>query len=246
LINQLLLAVQFITRIPVGQELNYDQQEIAASMVFYPLIGTLLGAVLVGINYLGSLYLTPLVTNSLLLLGLVVLTGGLHLDGLMDTCDGIFSGRDQERILEIMRDSRVGAFGVIAVVTLFLLKFSLLVETPSQYKNYILLYVPTISRWAMVYVVYFYPYARERGLGQAYQQLKLRYLIVATSWTLLLGWFLLGSSGLLILGFSWVITVVWARIIIAKIGALTGDTYGAVNELLEVAALLSSLLILGS
>ena len=242
--NQLLLALQFITRIPVVKELDYEEDKIAASMAYYPLVGTLLGAGLVLINYLGQLYLPSLVTNALLLTGLVLLTGGLHLDGLMDTCDGIFSGRQKDKILEIMRDSRVGAFGVIAVVTLFLLKFSLLVESPSQYKNYMLLYMLTISRWAMVYVVCFYPYARKEGLGQAYQQLKLRHLLVATSWTLLVGWFWFGVQGVLILLISWIITIVVAQIIITKIDALTGDAYGAINELLEVAALLIMIVVL--
>ncbi|MBM7557111.1 adenosylcobinamide-GDP ribazoletransferase [Halanaerobacter jeridensis] len=242
--NQLLLAVQFITRIPVGKELDYEEDKIAASMAYYPLIGTLLGTVLVLINYVGDIYLPPLVTNALLLTGMVLLTGGLHLDGLMDTCDGVFSGRKKDKILEIMRDSRVGAFGVIAVVILFLLKFSLLVESPSQYKNYILLYMPTISRWAMVYAVYFYPYARKEGLGQAYQQLKLRHLLVATSWTLLVAWFLFGLQGVLILLLSWLVTIVVAQLIINKIDALTGDAYGAINELLEVAALLIMIVVL--
>ena len=136
--NQLLLALQFITRIPIRQDLNYDQPNIAASMTYYPLVGTLIGAILVVINQVGGSYFPPLVTNALLVIGLIVLTGGLHLDGLMDTCDGIFSGREKEKILEIMRDSRVGAFGVIGVVALFLLKFSLLVESSRQYKNLIL------------------------------------------------------------------------------------------------------------
>ena len=237
--NQLLLAVQFITRIPVSKDLNYDEKKIAASMAYYPLVGTLLGAVLVLINHVGQIYLPSLVTNALLLTGMVLLTGGLHLDGLMDTCDGIFSGRKKDKILEIMRDSRVGAFGVIAVVILFLLKFSLLVESPSQYKNYMLLYMPTISRWAMVYAVYFYPYARKEGLGQAYQQLKLRHLLVATSWTLLVGWFLFAGQGILILVISWGITIAVAQIIITKI-----DVYGVINELLEVAALLIMIVVL--
>ncbi|AGB41638.1 cobalamin 5''-phosphate synthase/cobalamin synthase [Halobacteroides halobius DSM 5150] len=237
--NKFLLALQFITRIPVKQELNYDEQAIGASMVYYPVIGNLIGAILVAVNQLGELYFPPLVTNALLIIGMVVLTGGLHLDGLMDTCDGIFSGRDKERILDIMRDSRVGAFGVIGVVLLLLLKFSLLVESPIEYKRLILLYAPTISRWTMVYVAFVYPYPRQEGLGKVYQKhLKLRHFLLATSWTLLVGVFLFEIHGIYILLASWLVTIVLVKVIMDKIDGLTGDNYGAINEVIEVVSLL--------
>ncbi|GAB6100490.1 adenosylcobinamide-GDP ribazoletransferase [Halanaerocella petrolearia] len=237
--NQFLLALQFITRIPVKHELNYDEQAIGASMAYYPVIGTLLGAILVAINQLGAVYFPPLVRNAFLIIGMVVLTGGLHLDGLMDTCDGIFSGRDKERILDIMRDSRVGAFGVIGLVLLLLLKFSLLIESPTRYKGLILLYTLTISRWAMVYVAFLYPYPRQEGLGKVYQEhLELRHFLLATSWTLLVGVFLFRIHGILILLASWLATIVLSRIIMVKIDGLTGDNYGAVNEVIEVVSLL--------
>ncbi|GAB6137036.1 adenosylcobinamide-GDP ribazoletransferase [Halanaerobaculum tunisiense] len=243
--NKFLLALQFITRIPINLDLNYDDRSIGTSMVYYPVIGTLLGAILSLVNQLGVVYFPPLVTDALLIIGMVVLTGGLHLDGLMDTCDGIFSGRGKERILDIMRDSRVGAFGVIGLVLLLLLKFSLLVEIPMQYKGLILVYSLTISRWAMVYVAFFYPYPRQEGLGKAYQEhLELKHFLLATGWTLLGGFFLFGIQGILILLANWLVTVILAKIIMGKIDGLTGDNYGAVNELIEVVSLLVLIIIL--
>ncbi len=132
--NEFLIALHFITRIPVKRELNYTDKAMAKSMIYFPFIGT----ILVIVNYLADIYLGSMVTSSLLVAGLVILTGGIHLDGFMDSCDGIFSGGDRERILEIMKDSRVGAFGVIGLVTLFLVKFSLFMEAPLNYKSIIL------------------------------------------------------------------------------------------------------------
>ena len=238
--ERFLIALQFITRIPVTKELDYTEKKIAGSMVYYPLIGTLLGSILVLINGVGSLYLPELVTSSLLLIGLVVLTGGIHLDGFMDTCDGIFSGRNQEKMLEIMRDSRVGAFGVLGVVLLLLLKFSLLVELPAESNNFVLLYFPTVSRWAMVYSAFNYPYPREEGLGKVYaQQLTKLQFGLATAWTVLLGVVLFKLQGLVILLVSWLLIVLTAKVITAQIEGLTGDSYGAVNELLEVGVILA-------
>ncbi|MCK8826483.1 adenosylcobinamide-GDP ribazoletransferase [Natroniella acetigena] len=237
--NRFLIALQFITRIPVMKELDYKEENIGSSMLYFPVIGSLLGLLLVGINYIGELYLPELVTNSLLLGGMVALTGGIHLDGLMDTCDGIFSGRQKERVLEIMKDSRVGAFGVIGLVVLFILKFSLFVEVPTVDKGLLLLYFPTISRWAMVYAAFHYPYARQEGLGKAHvEYLTTTQFLLATAWTMVLGIILFGVTGIVVYLISWLAVILIAKIIINQIDGLTGDSYGAINELMEVASLL--------
>jgi len=243
--NSFLIAVQFISRIPVKKELDYNDKALAKSMIYYPLIGTLLGGILVLLDYLATSCFGQLVTSSLLLMAMVFLTGGIHLDGLMDSCDGLLSGRKKDRILEIMRDSRVGAFGVIGLVTLFLLKFSLLVELPSNHKVAILLYFPTISRWAIVYAAFKYPYARQSGLGKVYaENLKFRDLLVVNIWTLLLGVVLFQFRGLIIFLLVWLMTIIIAKLIVKKIDGLTGDNYGAINEFIEVFAILIITLVL--
>ncbi|WP_018247671.1 adenosylcobinamide-GDP ribazoletransferase [Orenia marismortui] len=243
--NRFLIALQFITRIPIKKELDYNNKDLGSCMLYFPLIGSLLGGSLVLINYLGELYLAPLITNSLLIIGMILLTGGIHLDGLMDTCDGIFSGQNKDRILEIMRDSRVGAFGVIALISVFLLKFSLLVEISNSYKNSVLIYFPTISRWAIVYAALYYPSARKGGLGKTYAQyLKLKHFLLATIWTLAVGIFLFDLQGLIIFLFSWLLTILIIKMIIVKIDGLTGDNYGAINELIEVFSILTMMVVL--
>ncbi|PRX29859.1 cobalamin-5'-phosphate synthase [Orenia metallireducens] len=243
--NSFLIAVQFISRIPVKKELDYNDKALAKSMIYYPLIGILFGGILVLIDYLASIYFGQLVTSSLLLMAMVLLTGGIHLDGLMDSCDGLLSGRKKDRILEIMRDSRVGAFGVIGLVTLFLLKFSLLVELPSNHKIAILLFFPTISRWAIVYAAFNYPYARKSGLGKVYaENLKFRDLLIVNIWTLLLGVVLFQFRGLIIFLLVRLMTIIIAKSITKKIDGLTGDNYGAINEIVEVFAILIITLVL--
>ncbi|MFW6238395.1 MAG: adenosylcobinamide-GDP ribazoletransferase [Halanaerobiales bacterium] len=239
MINKFLLAVQFITTIPVRIELDYSEQEVAASMLFYPLLGTLLGLVLAGVNYVGQLFLPPLVNGCLIVVILVLLSGGIHLDGLMDSCDGLFSGRGKERILEIMRDSRAGTFGVLAAVLVLLLKFSLIVELPGPYQFRSLLFFPAAGRWAMVYAACFHPYARKEGMGKVYaKNIERRHFIIATIWTLLLAVLLFGLQALIISLFSWFTLVLLIKGIKVKIAGLTGDSYGAINEIMETAVLM--------
>ena len=239
MINKFLLAVQFITTIPVKKELNYKEKAIANSMLFYPMIGSLLGLILVGTDYLAQLYLPASVTNSLLIILLSIITGGIHLDGLMDSSDGIFSGQKRDKILVIMRDSRVGAFGVLVVVLILILKFSLFLELVEPYRSKTLILFPTLARWAMVYAAFNYSYARKEGLGRAYaKELTKTSFIIATVWTVILAIILFKLEGVIILFFSWCSLCVILKRINQKLNGLTGDNYGAVNELIEVIVLL--------
>src|SRR6056297_3380509 len=108
--NSFLIALQFITIIPVKKQLKYSEKDIAHSMMYYPLIGTILGLVLVLINLIGTQFLPNLVRDSLLLIFFVLLTGGIHLDGLVDSFDGLYGGKNKKEILSIMRDSSVGVY----------------------------------------------------------------------------------------------------------------------------------------
>ncbi len=239
MINKFLLALQFITAIPVKKELDYKEEAIANSMLFYPLIGSLLGAILAGVNYLAQLYLPNSVVNSLVIIFLIIITGGIHLDGLIDSSDGLFSGCKKDKILVIMRDSRVGAFGVVAVVVILLLKFNLLAELSEPYRIKTLIFFPTLARWAMVYAAFNYSYAREEGLGIVYaQNLSKTSFIIATVWTILLAVVFFELKAIIILFLSWCSLVLIINKIDDKLNGLTGDSYGAINELVEVIVLL--------
>lgn len=224
------------------------QEEISNSRLYYPLVGLLLGLLLVGVER-GAREVFPVyLTAALLLVFLVAMTRGLHLDGFMDVCDGLFGGYTPERRREIMRDSHVGAFAVIGVASLLLLKYGALVSLltlPAPGKEWVLLLFPTFSRWAMVVLLGTFPYVRRQGLGSPFHQGKARLATaiaaaITASAAVLLGG--IGGVGMLagISILAWFSGWAMSRML----GGLTGDTYGATNELAEAAALLAAVALL--
>lgn len=181
---------------------------------------------------------------SLLIVLMVVLTGGIHLDGFMDSIDGLFSGRPREKKLEIMRDSRVGAFGVIGAICLLLFKFSLLAGIPGYVLIKLLVVVPSISRWNMTLAIYIFPYARQEGLGTIYKKYcGGKELFAATFFAGAAAVVLLGLNGALLMVFGGVFTCLTGRKVSKELGGLTGDIYGFINELSEVLLLLAAYLL---
>ncbi|MDD4237146.1 MAG: adenosylcobinamide-GDP ribazoletransferase [Desulfotomaculaceae bacterium] len=232
-----LLAFYQLTRLPLPN-VNFDEKACGRATLFFPAVGLFLGGLLAALAWAAGYLFPSGVKASLLVVGMVVLTGGMHLDGFMDSIDGLFSGRARERKLEIMRDSRVGAFGVIGVICLLLLKYNLLLELPDGVLLKVLLILPVLSRWGMAIAVIAFPYARPDGLGKVYaiqsgsKELAGSTIITAVAATLILG---LQGAWLVALAAS----IAWlvGRKIVKELGGLTGDTYGLINELLEVALL---------
>jgi len=242
--NSFLIALQFITIIPVKKELDYREKNIAKSMLYYPLIGTIIGLLLVLVNIIGTIFLPDLVRDSLLLIFFVLLTGGIHFDGLADTCDGLFGGSNKKRILEIMGDSSIGVYGILAVTLLLIFKLSLLTELPMGVRNLALITAPTISRCAMVWAVYLFPYAKKEGFGKAFKL----YLTRNEAWlsavyTVIVTLALFFFKGIIILVISALGLWLFGAFIVKKIKGLTGDNYGAINELMEVLVLLLIILL---
>ncbi len=179
---------------------------------------------------------------SLLVVGMVILTGGIHLDGFMDSIDGLFSGRSRERKLEIMRDSRTGAFGVIGVICLLLLKYSVFLGISGQNLIKTLMVVPALSRWGMSLAVVVFPYARPEGLGKIYALYTgKKELVWATVFAAVIAGAILGVLGIFLMALAGAVTCLVGRAITKELGGLTGDTYGFINELLEVLLLLTVL-----
>lgn len=258
-------AFQFLTRLPVPVRLHYDDALFRRSVVFYPLVGWVLGTIVAALGGLLTAWagLPPTVAAALTLCGWIALTGALHLDGLMDTADGILSHRSRERMLEIMKDSRVGAMGVVVCVLLLLIKWSLLAELLAasggrlQSGWPLVLLAPLWSRWFMVAAIAGWPYARASqtgGLGGFFRGVGWRHAGAQTLLALLLsgltvygmqaaGWIGLtsGQSGGLAAAFGLTAGLLGAAMsayIVRKLGGLTGDTYGAMNEMIEAALLL--------
>ncbi len=216
------------------------------STVFFPVVGLLIGLILVGVNALFKLFLPSEVVNGFLIVTLVVISGALHLDGFVDTCDGIAGHKSAKDRWQVMHDSRAGAFGMVGVVLVLLFKYITLNGIPSNLVPAALLLTPLVSRWAMVYAIVAYSYARQEGLGKAFKQSAGRQqLVAATIITLALvvlsAW--LGGVTYFFLAGPVVILAIWVIIILTasyfkrKFTGLTGDTYGAINEIAEVGVL---------
>ncbi len=245
-IQQFVFAIQFLTRIPVPVKINYKDELPAKSMAYYPLVGAVLGIVLICIDIIISGLFPHSIVNILILIIFIYLTGGLHLDGFMDSIDGLFSGRGEDRVLEIMHDSRTGAFGVIAVILLILLKYLLLVELVTIYRYPVIFLMPVISRWHLVFAANNYPLAGGSKLGSNFSKyLTWKQLAAATFWLILLAVLVYIITGfppcfiIIIFTVCWLFTLLFARYVQKKIEGLTGDIYGAINELLEVLVLLT-------
>jgi adenosylcobinamide-GDP ribazoletransferase len=234
-VGWLLVAVSFLTISPTPSLGKARGHAFGPAVAYFPLVGMLLGAFVAGVDAVcGRVFSLPVVT--VFDLGLfAVLTGGLHLDGLMDSSDGLLGGRDPEHRLAIMRDSRVGSFGVLSAILVLLLEYSTLAALEGKARATALILAPTMGRWAMAVAVWAFPYARSQGKGVAFKiGLGWPELALATYWATLTVvvldprcvW-LLAAAGLAVLGVG--------RWITARLGGLTGDSYGAICELATAA-----------
>lgn len=235
-------AIAFLTVLPTSPP--DASPELAVARAYFPLVGLILGGVLVGVDLLLRPVLSPLLCGAVLVVTMVVLTRALHIEGFMDACDGLLGGYTRERRLEIMRDSRVGAFAVIGVVCLLMVKWTAIVGLPSPVRLPVLALFPCLSRWAMLMALDAFPYARSQGMGTSFLKGRKRVQVVFGFVTAIVASVLLaGGAGVLLLALT--IVVAWGvgRWMSGLLGGLTGDTYGAINEVCEVAILLAVIIL---
>jgi adenosylcobinamide-GDP ribazoletransferase len=250
-------ALQLLTRFPVPIQVPFEEKVLRRSVIFFPVAGLLIGLFL----YVSGSALTALLpagaAAALLTAIWVGITGGLHLDGLMDTADGVLSHRSRERMLEIMKDSRVGAMGVMACVVQLLLKFAFLnaiMEAGWGTGASLVLGTAIWSRWVMVAAIAIWPYARSgEGMGSMFKGVGGRQLmgcsaaaaiVSVAALSVLSGGrishvIMLSSAAILLAG-AFGGLVAWR--LAGKLGGLTGDTYGAINELTEAWLLFAAVL----
>jgi adenosylcobinamide-GDP ribazoletransferase len=145
-IKRFILVLQFMTTLPVKANINAGREDFGKGLAFAPLVGLVIGVLLAGFNYLFALLFPPLVTAVLTVLAYILLTGGLHMDGLGDTADGVFSNRPAEKVLEIMKDSRVGTNAVIALLLVILADISLISSFENSHIAPVLLLMPAAGR----------------------------------------------------------------------------------------------------
>lgn len=234
-----LAALKFLTIMPVRRRREVTPEELARSTGYFPLVGIIIGLILAGSYWLLSLVLPSNVVGGLLLVGVAVLSGGLHLDGFIDTFDGIGGHKSTEARWQVMRDSRAGSFGIVGVFFLLLIKYLSLSSVPDSLMIPTLILMPTVSRWAMVYAIFAHPYARPSGLGKVFKEgTDWRGFLIATAIALGAAIPLFRWAGLVIMLGVWLTALAMASYLKGKFAGLTGDTYGAVNEVAEVAVLM--------
>ncbi len=236
--NSFLIGLQFLTRIHLVKQTVWTAEDFGRSTRFFPLVGLVLGIcyALAAWLLLYALGMRSL-TAALLLILPLLLTGGLHADGFMDTADGVFSGRERERKLEIMKDSRVGAFGVVSFVMLMFVQFALLSDLAPMLLVPALFVMPIIGRLAMVLAVACFPYAREDGMGKTFADMADRSTVVIAALTtivLVLPWGMLPALALVL---GTIFALLFCRMITNVLGGVTGDVYGATTVLTETLVL---------
>jgi adenosylcobinamide-GDP ribazoletransferase len=234
--RRLLAAIRFLTILPVPGSLGRAEADLAPSVAMFPVVGLLLGALAGAAAWvLASASAPPALAAALLVVGLVAASGGLHMDGLSDSADGMLSSRPRERMLEIMKDSHVGAMGVIAIVGVMLVKFAALASVMPGRLWAVAALTPLAGRCAIVMHMAMLPYVRAEGLGKVFCRERATgpavWAVAVLAGAALA---LFGLQGLVIaaacVGVSAVIAVYFRR----KIGGATGDTFGAVCELVEL------------
>ncbi|WP_080834628.1 adenosylcobinamide-GDP ribazoletransferase [Cohnella massiliensis] len=256
-VEPFVVAMQFLTRVPVPVKAEFTERSCRRSVAFYPAAGLVIGLLLAGAAW-GLARILPPLPGAVLLTALWIgLSGALHLDGLMDTADGLLSHRSRERMLEIMKDSRVGAMGVAVGTLSLLLRVSLLSvllgegEGASAFALAALALIPVWSRAFMSTAIAGWPYARlpGEGLGGLFRTVRPRHAVYAFAAACAIGAVVLAAAGrwnwregAVMLAVMAIFTYVPGALLAAsasrKLGGLTGDVYGALNECAEIGLLL--------
>lgn len=242
-----LVTLQFMTRLPIPHRWtdDFDFEQTGQGVCYFPWVGLLLGTIASVMSTVGFYYLDwgALLSAAVYLLVLALATGGFHLDGLADTCDGLFSARQRDDMLLIMKDSRLGTHGALALIFVVMLKVLIIARlwtlSPAITPG-VLLLCPLVGRSLMPVLMYHQHYAREKGLGHVYigrisrQALLTCLLISAVAVTLVLQ-----HVGLIAWGVTYCAALMYRTSVNRVLGGQTGDTLGAGNELFELCFLLA-------
>lgn len=224
-------ALQFLTRVRIFKQTSWQEDSFSHSVPWFPLVGAVIGTLLAGLNYL----LVPNIDNILraviLVIAEMIITGWLLCDGLMDTSDGIFSGRNREKMLDIMKDSSVGSNAVVIFFSVFSLKIALYSVIAGEILTLILFAMPIVTRFIMVIAIIYFPYARAEGTGGLFTKYSKKYYAYIAF--ILLLFFLLPLKSIIIY-IAALICIVYscflASYLVKILGGLTGDTYGFIAE----------------
>lgn len=236
MIDGLILAFQFFTRLPFKKNIDFNEKNIRTSIIFYPLVGAVIG-LLAALIYYPLSYVNKNIASLGALFILILVTGGLHLDGLSDTFDGFLSNRDKERVLEIMKDSRIGAFGVISIIMLVLSKYVIISSFDSGFELAVILSLAN-SRLVVSRIISSKRVAREGGLGSLFHQSNPGKNIIFSIVFYLVILLFINHYFIIPLIINFIVAELFCNWSYKKIDGMTGDTYGAIIEVGDTVSLL--------
>ena len=243
-----------MTRIPIKADLGFDE-EFHKSIVYFPLVGFVIGLISFFIGTLSIQIFDPFITSILIVAGEVILTGGLHIDGLGDTFDAIYSNRDKERMLEIMKDSRLGTNSLLAILFLVLIKIGLLNSAINSNLMCLIIFMPMVSRLGVIVMLYKTVTPRKEGMGNIFIGKATKGMfLVAIVYTMIIivlisKFVFLGTTlNIIKLLLSIVVVMLFDYLfknhIYKKIDGVTGDILGCTIELGELIFLLFSYIVI--
>lgn len=236
MIKSFILSLQFLTRIPINIPIDFNKENLRRSLFFFPIVGVILGGLSGLVYYLFSFINSELAALATVI-SMIILTGGLHLDGLADTFDGFMSNTDKERTLEIMKDSRVGAFGVIALILNILTKYVLISNITTNIPIILMLSMAN-GRLVLSHKMGYKKIGRPGGLGHMFNSSNPKKYVISSGiiYIAILGLinpiYLIPLLGTIIMGEI----ITW--ITYKKIDGFTGDVYGATIEIGEIVSLI--------
>ena len=236
--------LQFMTRIPINIDTGFDE-EFHKTITYFPLVGLVLGVLIYIIGLVSGIFFDSFITSIIVTLALVILTGGLHIDGLGDTFDAIYSYRDKERMLEIMKDSRLGTNSLLAIMFLILLKIGFIYSIINNSLLWTVIFMPVVARLGVIVMMYKTVTPRENGMGNLFiGKASTSMFTIAILYTIIL---IIGISKLIFLASTIEAMMLISKIILLfifnnlfkihisnKIDGVTGDILGCTIELGEL------------
>lgn len=240
--EQFIILIQFMTRIPIPLKISYSEKKFGKSIKFFPLVGLIIGLVLYFTNFLITVYFKNIFYNKtiiaiFLIILEILIVGIIHIDGLADTFDGLFSYAKKEKMLEIMKDSRIGTNGTVILILYFITKTVLISEIITTNPKYLIIF-PIIARLSTPVNAGLSNYARKSGMSNAIiSENGIFEAIFSLALSIILVFYIIDIKGIVAISIAFIFIIIFMLNVRKKIDGITGDTMGACLELTSILVL---------
>lgn len=240
--EQFIILIQFMTRIPIPLKISYSEKKFGKSIKFFPLVGLIIGLILYFANFLIIVYLKNIFYNKtiiaiFLIILEILIVGIIHIDGLADTFDGLFSYAKKEKMLEIMKDSRIGTNGAVVLILYFITKTVLISEIITTNPKYLIIF-PIIARLSTPVNAGLSNYARKSGMSNAIiSENGIFEAIFSLALSIILVFYIIDIKGIITISIAFIFIIIFMLNVRKKIDGITGDTMGACLELTSILVL---------